>query len=329
MDRIFKCSKCQRGFKTKSNLQNHAKICTGNINEIDCESCGKLFKTKKTLKQHQSKCNFDKKYQCPECSHQFELYTSYLSHKNKFHRKIECSICMQEIHYKNKQRHLKTVHARDAPVSFAARMKIENETKPFKCDVCDKKYKYKQSLNKHKRSHENVVTYCDTLVHQTRDEATKALKKKNKTVSWNENLEEVKEIAVNKVPVNYETLEKVLENQKHTDNILLIHHNRGQNLRMRDLSDYIERQTHKTLEEITLKAMISVSPDLYIIDIYKNDLVIQMKTDLQRVTPSILANRRSVFKSATLPPKRYMRSILGILISYDKHLFLVTNSLSI
>ena len=50
MDRIFKCSKCQRGFKTKSNLQNHAKICTGNINEIDCESCGKLFKTKKNIK---------------------------------------------------------------------------------------------------------------------------------------------------------------------------------------------------------------------------------------------------------------------------------------
>ena len=161
MDRIFKCSQCQRGFKTKSNLQNHAKICTGNINEIDCESCGKLFKTKKTLKQHQNKCNFDKKYQCPECSHQFELYTSYLSHKNKFHRKVECSICMQEIHYKNKQRHLKTVHARDAPASFAARMKIENETKPFKCDVCDKKFKHKQSLNKHKRSHKNVVTYCD------------------------------------------------------------------------------------------------------------------------------------------------------------------------
>ena len=66
---------------------------------------------------------------------------------------------MQEIHYKNKQRHLKTVHARDAPASFAARMKIENETKPFKCDVCDKKFKHKQSLNKHKRSHKNVVTY--------------------------------------------------------------------------------------------------------------------------------------------------------------------------
>ena len=68
---------------------------------------------------------------------------------------------MKEIHYKNLQRHLKTVHATDTPGSFAARTKIEMKTKPFKCDVCDKQFKHKQRLNKHKRSHENVVSSLD------------------------------------------------------------------------------------------------------------------------------------------------------------------------
>ena len=103
----------------------------------------KSSKQKKTLKQHKSKCNSEKKYQLPECSSQFELYTYFLSHKKKFHRKIACSICMKEIHYKNLQRHLKTVHATDTPGSFAARTKIEMKTKPFKCDVWDEQFKHK------------------------------------------------------------------------------------------------------------------------------------------------------------------------------------------
>ena len=130
------------------------------------------------------------------------------------------------------------------------------------------------------------------------DEGTRTCKKQNKTVSWSENLEDVKEIAFTKVPVKYETFEKILEIQKHTDIILMIYHNRGQNLRMEELSDYIEGKTHKTVQELMLKTMFSVNPNLYILSIYKKELVIQMKTVLKTVTPSTLASRRCSFKSA-------------------------------
>ena len=64
----------------------------------------------------------------------------------------------------------------------------------FKCGLCAKMFDKKESMEEHSLAHD--------------DEATKALKKKNKTVSWNENLEEVKEIAVNKVPVTMKLLRR-------------------------------------------------------------------------------------------------------------------------
>ena len=67
---------------------------------------------------------------------------------------------------------------------------------------------------------------------------------------------------------------------------------------MEELSDYIEGQTHKTVQELMLKTMFSVNPNLYILSIYKKELVIQMKTVLKTVTPSTLASRRCSFKSA-------------------------------
>ena len=260
VDRPFQCDTCEKSFKLKFHLKRHKTNCKQFYNYVTCEDCGKKLVSKRVLKVHKASCNPTKVYSCSECEIIYKQYAALADHRKKHHSKTICDFCDHECHLTNLKRHIQNKHKGLRP---------SNSNNSLKTDK-----------------------------HQTRDEATKALQKKNKTVSWNETLEEVKEIAVNKVPVNYETFEKVLDIQKHADNILLIHHNRRQNLRMKELSAYIERQTHKTVEEITIKAMLSVSPDLYILDIYKNDLVIQMKTDLQRVTPSILANRRSVFKSA-------------------------------
>ena len=109
--------------------------------------------------------------------------------------------------------------------------------KKYQCEKCDKFFFDKSTLNRHIRSHCFKCGLCDkmfnskgsmeehAMVHQKMDEGTRTCKKQNKTVSWSENLEDVKEIAFTKVPVKYETFEKILEIQKHTDNILMIYHN--------------------------------------------------------------------------------------------------------
>ena len=58
------------------------------------------------------------------------------------------------------------------------------------------------------------------------------------------------------------------------------------------------RQTHQNLEEIMIKGMLSVNPDLYKVDIYKNELLLELNTVCKSVTPSILASRRYEFESA-------------------------------
>lgn len=306
-DRPFQCDTCEKSFKLEFHLKRHKGSCKQFSGYITCEDCGKKLVSKRVLKVHKASCSPSKVYSCSECETTFEIYAALADHRKKQHSKTMCDFCDHECHVTNLKRHMQNKHKGLRPSSSKKPIKTE---KKYQCEKCEKFFFDKSTLNRHVRTHKFKCGLCTkmfsskqnleehTMVHQSKDAARKPQEKQIKTVSWSENLEEVKEIAVTKVPVNHETFEKILDIQKHTDNILMIYHNRGQNLKMEELCDYIERQTHKTLQEITLKAMLSVNPNLYIISIFKKEMLIQMKTVLKIVTPSTLATRRCLFKSA-------------------------------
>ena len=306
-DRPFQCDTCEKSFKIEFHLKRHKTTCKQFSDYIKCEDCGKKLISKRVLKVHKASCNPSKVYSCSECEKIFERYATLADHRKKHHSKTMCDFCDHVCHVTNLKRHMQNKHKGLRPNASMKPIKTE---KKYQCEKCDKFFFDKSTLNRHMRSHCFKCGLCDKMfnnkgsmdehimVHQKQDEAARTNNKKDKTVAWSENIEDVKEIAFTKVPVNYETFEKILEIQKHTDNILMIYHNRGQNLRMEELSDYIERQTHKTLQESLLKAMLSVNPNLYLLSIYKKELVIQMKTLDKTVTPSTLASRRCNFKSA-------------------------------
>ena len=106
---------------------------------------------------------------------------------------------MKAIHYKNLQRHLKTVHATDTPGSFAARTKIKMKTK--------------QRLNKHKRLHENVVSSCDICAENFDS---------NKKRRWHQ------ETIHNQVNLDYEGLDEIIQLRKILEQQMYFFKNRGQ-----------------------------------------------------------------------------------------------------
>jgi hypothetical protein len=217
-----------------------------------------------------------------------------------------CDFCDHVCHVPNLKRHIKNKHKGVRPSTSMKTFKME---KTYQCEKCEKCFFDKSTLNRHVKSHCFRCDLCDKMfknkrsieehimVHQSKGEASRIVKTKQKAVTWCQNIETVKEISITKVTFNQETIKNILEIQRHTENILLIYQNRGQTLKIDELNTYIEKQTHKTLRERLLKAMISVNPNLYSLSLYKQNLVIQMETIEKPVTPSTLASRRSTFKS--------------------------------
>ena len=129
-------------------------------------------------------------------------------------------MCDHVCHMTNLKRHMQNKHKGLRPSTSKKPIKTE---KKYQCEKCDKFFYDKSTLNGHMQSHCFKCGLCEkmfnnkgsmeehTMVHQNKDEAARTYKKQNKTVSWSENLEDVKEIAVTKMPVNYENFKNILE----------------------------------------------------------------------------------------------------------------------
>ena len=172
MDLRFKCLDCPKKFKLNLYLQNHAKTCTGFKDYIQCDGCVKIFKTQKTLNAHKIKCNPHRKYECKECGDLLESYSLLFDHSDKEHKYVACDICEKEFHFKNINRHKKTVHAGFTPAKAFLWMKKQKEREKveMKCEECFKYFFDKSTLNRHKKRHmKNVINAMDNTVLTTVD----------------------------------------------------------------------------------------------------------------------------------------------------------------
>ena len=109
----YYCDKCNRQLKSKSNLENHLKHsrCHRTTDFYNCSFCQKQFKDQAHLKRHIKLHNDSdsKPFKCPRC---------VLSFRENY----------------NLQKHISGVHEKG---------------ELFKCNQCDKVYKYRNSLSDH------------------------------------------------------------------------------------------------------------------------------------------------------------------------------------
>lgn len=141
---FFPCSKCNKKFSTKGNLNNHIRTIHENIRPYKCpyENCKKSYATSGRLETHKRTHIGMKPYKCDICGKLFNekgnLKTHLLFHSS--FRPFKCEYCSKS--YKTKghlKEHIQIQHL---------------NIKKYKCQICNCVFGRNNALNIHLRVHE-------------------------------------------------------------------------------------------------------------------------------------------------------------------------------
>jgi uncharacterized Zn-finger protein len=157
--KIFGCSRCDKLYKTISNLQIHVYSHLG-LRPYKCRYCPKDFTKITALRAHLDVHSGVRKFLCAECGKSYSsallLKRHQMSHTGS--KPFKCKLC---------------------PSSFAVtrdlsiHMRTHTGEKPYLCSACGKAFKRISHLNVHKRIHTGEkpykCSYCDRCFTQSGD----------------------------------------------------------------------------------------------------------------------------------------------------------------
>ena len=140
----FKCSICDREFKTNAQLLAHIRTChkeienTESPNMSTCDKCNKTMKTS-YLKNHIKQVHGKKHFECDICGYAGALKTQLVSHYKHIHTKrmkdINCTLCDKSFYAKNDLKaHVSQVH---------------EKRREFQCALCNTKFCRSYVLKQH------------------------------------------------------------------------------------------------------------------------------------------------------------------------------------
>ncbi|KAL3863259.1 hypothetical protein ACJMK2_005024 [Sinanodonta woodiana] len=125
--------------KVRDSIQDDTKMETVSLNiESDVNI---MNQTKKLSKKG--------KYDCSECERTFMFLSKYQNHKRDGKCKFDCSFCGKTFTSRNWS-------------TYQAHLRWHKNERPFRCNQCDKSYKFVTNLNDHKRTHSGERPFiCD------------------------------------------------------------------------------------------------------------------------------------------------------------------------
>lgn len=157
--KVFHCCfvKCSVTFEDPNDLldhveEQHAPKRRENAREREsnafiCYVCHKSFKNERSLQSHQFPKKTENLHVCSTCNASF-LYLSALTNHEKMHtgiKEYKCDVCDKEFY---DERALK-VH-----------QVCHKEDRPYVCDICSKSFLRKGNLRVHKRCHSDNIWEC-------------------------------------------------------------------------------------------------------------------------------------------------------------------------
>ena len=139
----FGCNKCDKRFKTNSDLRSHKKFVHTNIRPFVCpqSDCNQNFKTKKHFNRHKRIHCSDKPFECEECNESFKCKSFLMSHK-LIHSNVKIFLCNVNNCKKGfKQRYSLYYHKK----------RFHSDIKRFKCfhKNCEKCFINSHELKQH------------------------------------------------------------------------------------------------------------------------------------------------------------------------------------
>lgn len=136
---LLNCDQCPTVVKSAATLKKHLKDIHSAVLSYSCDLCEKAYRTKGTLDAHVVTKHTDQTFPCDVCQKEFDSQKSAYHHKRRVHapdEKIECSICKALVKPLNLRRHMQYTHV--------------NGDVSYECDLCDKTYRRKSNLKRHK-----------------------------------------------------------------------------------------------------------------------------------------------------------------------------------
>ena len=140
--RPYKCSECDRCYAKRKHLNRHMAVAHSGIKPFKCDLCDAAFCEKRHLDNHHLRLHTtERPFKCDLCNkgylHQRELTQHMRSHDEK--PTYTCDQCMKTFtQAQYLEWHMKKFINGVCPGEY-----------PFKCNVCEKKFKKKAKLNVH------------------------------------------------------------------------------------------------------------------------------------------------------------------------------------
>ncbi|KAM7355092.1 uncharacterized protein ACRADG_001301 [Cochliomyia hominivorax] len=139
-DLPYKCSTCERRFKTNTKLRYHQNTHLG-IKPYSCKDCEMAFTTSGELLRHvRYRHTHIKPYKCTECDYssveKSKLQRHMRSHTGE--RPYQCPHC---------------TYASPDTFKLKRHMRIHTGEKPFECDICHARFSQSNTLKDHQRLH--------------------------------------------------------------------------------------------------------------------------------------------------------------------------------
>lgn len=199
---LYKCSKCEKAFKLKTQLEAHQcdeqscqfcdKILSSTFHlsahierehaEIDwtCDFCDKKFWSRNFLLNHLKKCRHVAQgaFECDCCGKKFNKKDLISQHMKAHAALAECKVCHVKLKSQSLRNHMKLIHTGNESEckvchkvfksvrNLRAHQKI-HESKRFACVSCDLKFLTQGKLNCHRILHDNPEQLkCKICGHQ-------------------------------------------------------------------------------------------------------------------------------------------------------------------